>query len=74
MVADTTNNFLEQIVISFPIIVSRAVTKANRGKGADVEDSWQTNHGTVHHLQVIRFNLTTCIQLSFHAIWVDGKN
>jgi hypothetical protein len=36
---DTTSNFLEQTMTRFPIIVIRAVTEANRGRGADMEDS-----------------------------------
>jgi hypothetical protein len=73
-VANTTNNFLEQIVTRFLITITRAVTEADRGRGADVEDSWQTRKEIVQHLQIIRFSPIICIQLSFHPVWADGKN
>jgi hypothetical protein len=42
MVADTTSIFLEQTMTRFLVKVTRAVTEVDRGRGADVEDSWQT--------------------------------
>jgi hypothetical protein len=66
--------FLEQIETRFPITVTSVVTEADRGRGADVKDSWQTRKEIVQHLQITRFTPAIYIQLFFHTVWADGKN
>ena len=39
-VTDTTSNVLKQTTTRFLVTITKAVTEADRSKGADVEDSW----------------------------------